>query len=95
MFLLLKRRSSTLQLGLMRLGLLGLLVSCGSLSVTLTGGSGQLLLQLVDARLPGCHLVSSCVGLLQSRDQGVIVRAKPVHPGVQSRQLLILLPRHG
>jgi len=73
LLLLPERRSGLPQLGLTCLGLLGLLVSCGSLGVALTGGSGQLLLRLADARLQGCHLVSSCVGLLQSRDQSVIV----------------------
>ena len=53
LLLLLECRSGLPQLGLTCLGLLGLLVSCGSLSVVLTGGSGQLLLQLVDVRLQG------------------------------------------
>ena len=85
LLLLLERRSGLLQLGLTCLALLGHLVSCGSLDVALTSGSCQLLLQLADARLQGCHLVSSCVGLLQSHDQGIILRAKPVHHGVQPR----------
>ena len=63
LFLLLKCCSSSLQLGLMCPGLLGLLDSCGSLSVALTGGSGQLLLQLTNACLQGSHLVSLSVGL--------------------------------
>ena len=46
LLLLLERRS-----GLPQLGLLGLLVSCGLLGIALTGGSGQLLLQLTDASL--------------------------------------------
>ena len=82
LLLLLERRSGLPQLDLTCLGLLGLLVSCGSLGIALTGGSDQLLLQLADARLQGCHLVSSRVGLLQTRGQGVIVQAKSVHPGV-------------
>ena len=73
LLLLLERRSGLPQLGLTCLSLLGLLIGCGLLGVAFTGGSGQLLLQLADARLQGCHLVSSCVGLLQSRDQGAIV----------------------
>ena len=80
--LLLEHRSSLPQLGLTCLGLLGLLVSCGSLSVTLTGGSGQLLLQLMDARLQGGHLLGPSVSLLQSHGQGGIVRVEPMHPGV-------------
>ena len=53
LLLLLERRSGLPQLGLTCLGLLGLLVSCGSLGIVLTGGSGQLLLQLADALLQG------------------------------------------
>ena len=64
LFLLLKHRSSSLQLGLMCPDLLGLLDSCGSLNVALTGGSGQLSFQLANARIQGCHLVSSSVGLV-------------------------------
>ena len=64
LLLLLERRSGLQQLGLTCLGLLGLLVSCGSLGISLTGGSGQLLLQLADARLQGGHLVGPSVGLL-------------------------------
>ena len=82
LLLLLERRSGLPQLGLTCLGLLGLLVSCGSLGIVLTGGSGQLLLQLMDARLQGGHLLGLSVGLLQSRGQGGIVRVKPMHPGV-------------
>ena len=66
----------------MCLSLLGLLVSYGSLSVALTGGSGQLSFQLANACFQGCHLVSSSVGLVQSRDQDGIVRIKPMHHGV-------------
>ena len=44
LLLLLERRSGLPQLGLTCLGLLGLLVSCGSFGVALTSGSGQLLL---------------------------------------------------
>ena len=76
LLLLLERRSGLQQLGLTCLGLLGLLVSCGSLGVALTGGSGQLLLQLMDARLQGGHLLGPSVGLLQSCRQGGIVRVK-------------------
>ena len=82
LLLLLERRSGLPQLGLTCLGLLGLLVSRNSLGVALTGGSGQLLLQLMDARLQGGHLLGLSVGLLQSRGQGGIVRVKPMHPGV-------------
>jgi hypothetical protein len=64
LLLLLECRSGLPQLGLTCLGLLGLLVSCGSLGVALTGGSGQLLLQLADARLQGGHLLGPSVGLL-------------------------------
>ena len=64
LLLLLERRSGLQQLGLTCLGLLGLLVSRNSLGVALTGGSGQLLLQLMDARLQGGHLVGPSVGLL-------------------------------
>jgi hypothetical protein len=93
--LLLKRCSSLPQLGLAFLGLLGLLVSHGSLSIALTGSSGQFLLQLVDAPLQGCHLVGPSVGLFQSRDQGGIVQIEPMHPGVQPCHPVALVLRHG
>ena len=50
LLLLLECRSGLPQLGLTCLGLLGLLVGCDLLGAELTGGSGQLLLQLTDAR---------------------------------------------
>ena len=74
LLLLLERRSGLPQLGLTCLGLLGLLVSCGSLGVALTGGSGQLLLQLTDARLQGGHLLGPSIGLLQSCGQGSMIK---------------------
>ena len=43
-FLLLERRPSALQLGDLGLGFLSLLLRCGPLDVTLTGGPHQLLL---------------------------------------------------
>ena len=64
LILLLQRRSSSPQLGLMRLGLLGILVSRGSLRVALAVGSGRLMSQPVDPRLQGCHLVGPRVGLV-------------------------------
>ena len=73
LILLLKHRSSLPRLGLMRLGLLGLLVSCGPLRVVLAEGSGQLSFQPTDPRLQGCLLVGPSVGLAQLRHQDGIV----------------------
>ena len=79
----------------MCLGLLGLLVSCGSLRVTLAVGSGRLAFQPMDPRFQGCHPVGLGVGLVQLHDQGGIVSIEPVHPGVQPHQPVALVPQHG
>jgi hypothetical protein len=84
---LLKRRSSLPQLGLVRLGLLGLLVNCGSLCVALAFGSGQLSFQPADPRLQGCHLVGPSIGLVQLRHQSGVVPIEPVHPGIQPHDM--------
>ena len=66
----------------MRLDLLGLLVSYGSLCVVLAVGSGQLALQPADPRVQGCRLVGPSVGLAQLRHQGGVVPIEPMHPSI-------------
>ena len=89
--LLLQRRRILPQLGRLRLDLLGLMLSCGSLHVTLVAGLGELLLPHV---APLLQVIHQDVDFAYPSKQAGVVFLKPVHPGELVGQLVAFVARH-
>ena len=80
-----------LQLGNLCLNLLGLLLCCGSLRVTLTVGLGKLLLPHMVSHLQVGH---QGIGFAYLREEAGVVLLKPMYHGVLMSQLIALVARH-
>ena len=75
----------------MRLDLLGLMLGCGSLHVTLATDLGELLLPHV---APLLQVVHQGIDFAYLRKQAGVVFLKPVHPGELVGQLVTFVARH-
>ena len=80
-----------LQLGNLCLNLLGLLLCCGSLRVTLTMGLGKLLLPHMVSHLQVRH---QGIGFAYLREEASIILLEPIHPGELMGQLVAFIAQH-